>query len=369
MYKVFVVFLMLMLSASSINHVYAAQLDAAIAKDSDEFIPTYQFTRIITITYDGDAELQRLMGNGIKVSFDLDKTNSNSIISQINAELEKKSFAKVTDISGKYSALVSVQEKSIGIEYRIILNPTIQNHYVGDSSTLDSQWRGFSIEGVIPVDTEFGEYDINSPSSVLAVSHGTALEYLSGSEAMGILESPLIDAAGISEFPLHRWESMFDPTAKMSETVDFKFSGTVITNYSMGICTVYLGFCEDKKMYQEFTIDGEEYSIRSIESQDDATIVIEGYVSESRIGKVEVFTIQDDAPVIVKEDDMQVITMYGISGLGVAAAVGFFVISDRKAKRTSSEQSGIDPAHLESVPISSSAGRYQTNRGTSQLKG
>ena len=358
---------MLVLSASSVNHVYAAQLDAAIAKDSLEFTPTYQFTRIITINHDGDAELQRLLGDGIKVSFDIDKTNAGSIISQINSELEKKSFAKVTDISGKYSALVSVQEKSIGMEYRIILNPIIQNYFVGDSGTLDSQWRGFSVDGVIPVDTAFGEYDINSPSSVFAVSQGMVLEYLSGSEAMEILESPLVDAAGISEFPLHRWESMFDPTAKMSETVDFGFSGTVVTNYSMGICTVYLGLCEDKRMYREFAIDGEEYSIRSIESQDDATIVIEGYVRESRLGQVEVFTIQD-APIIDTENDMQVVTMYGVAGVGVVAAAAFFVISDRKARGTSSEQTGIDPAHLQSVPISASAGGYQTNRGTSHLK-
>ena len=368
MYKVFVVLLVLVLTMSSVNHVYAAQLDAVIAKDSNEFIPTYQFTRIITINHDGDSELQRMIGDGIKVSFDIDKTNADSIISQINSELQKKSFAKVTDISGKYSAIISVREKSIGIEYRIILNPTIQNHFVGDSNTLDSQWRGFVIDEMIPVDTAFGEYDIHSPSSIFTISHDVALEYLSGSGAMEILETPLIDAAGISEFPLHRWESMFDPTAEMIDTTNFGFSGTVITNYSMGICTVYLGFCEDKKMNQEFTIDGEDYSIRSIESQDDATIVIEGYVNESRIGKVEVFTIQDSAPVIVKEDDMQVVTLYGMAGLGVALAAGFFVVSDRKAKGTSSEQTGIDPAHLESVQISSSAGGYQTNRGTSQLK-
>ena len=359
--------LVLVFAVSSVHHVSAAQLDAAIAKDSDEFVPTYQFTRIITINHDGDAELQRLLTDDIKVSFDIDKTNADSIMSQINAELQKKSFARVTDISGKYSAIVSVQEKSIGIEYRIILSPTIQNHFVGDSSTLDSQWRGFSIDGMIPVDTAFGEYDINSPSSVLAVSNADALEYLSGSVAMEILEVPLIDALGISEFPLSLWESMFDPTAKMSETANFGFTGTVITNYSMGICTVYLGFCEDNKVYHEFAIDGEKYSIRSIESQDDATIVIEGYVSESRIGQVEVFSIQENTPVIV-DDFMQVVAMYGMAGLGVAVAATFFVISDRKAKGTSSEQTGIDPARLESVPISSSAGGYQTNRGTSQLR-
>lgn len=368
MNTVIVAVLVLLITTSSTHYVYAAQLDAAIAKDSQEFIPKFQFTRIVTITHDGDSELQRLIGDDVEILFDIDKTNAASLISQINSELRDKSFAKIIDVSGTYSAIVSVREKSIGIEYRIILHPTIQNYFVGDSETLDSQWRGFLINGVIPVDTVYGKYDINSPSSVLAVSHVNALEYMSDSDAMTILNSSLIDAKGISEFPLSKWESMFDPTAKMSETVNFGFSGNVITNYSMGICTVYLGLCEDKNEYYEFVINGEDYSIRSVESQDDATIVIEGYVYESQIGKMDVFAIQDHAPIISPENDFQVVTMYGMAGIGVAATAGFFIVSDRKAKRTSSEQTGIDPKDLESMPISSSAGGYRTNRGTSQLK-
>lgn len=368
MNRVIVTVLVLLITASSIHYVDAAQLDAAIAKDSKEFIPTFQFTRIVTITHDGDSELQRLIGDDVEILFDIDKTNASSLISQINSELHDKSFAKITDVSGTYSAIVSVREKSIGIEYRIILYPTIQNYFVGNSETLDSQWRGFTIDEVIPVATAYGEYDINSPRSVLAVSNVDALEYMSDSDAMKILDSSLIDAKGISEFPLSKWESMFDPTAKMSETVNFGFSGNVITNYSMGICTVYLGLCQDKNMYDEFAINGENYSIRSVESQDDATIVIEGYVNESKIGKIEIFAIQDNAPITPPENAFQVVTMYGMAGIGVAATAGFFIISDRKAKRTSSEQTGIDPSDLESIPISSSAGGYQTNRGTAQLK-
>ena len=105
-----------------------------------------------------------------------------------------------------------------------------------------------------------------------------------------------------------------------------------------------------------------------MESKDDATLVIEGYVNESRIGKVKIFTIQDSAPVIVKAYDMQIVTLYGVAGLGVAAASIFFVISDRNIKRIDFEETGIDPIHLKSVPISSSAGVYRTNRDTSQLK-
>ena len=60
--------------------------------------------------------------------------------------------------------------------------------------------------------------------------------------------------------------------------------------------------------------------------------------------------------------------MYAMAGVGVAVAIGFFVISDKKSKSSSSEQTGIDPKNLESMPISSSAGGYQTYRVTAQLK-
>jgi hypothetical protein len=358
--------LVLLLFASA-HIAHGAQLDVSIAKDSEEIEPTFQFTRIITISHDGNSELQHLVQDE-KISFEIDAKNTPALISQINSELKEKSFAKVADVTGTYSAIVSSQEKSIGIEYRLVITPTIQNHFIGDSQTLDSQWRGFILETPIVVDSIYGEYDINSPSSVLKVHSPESLDYLQGTDAITVLETPLVDASGISEFSLSMWESMFDPTAKMSETETFGFTGSVITNYSMGICTVYLGLCEDDAVSESFAVGDEQYSVRSVESQDDATIVLEGYVSESKIGELEVFSIQDSAPSIGNENDLQVTAMYAMAGVGVAVAVGFFVISDRKTKSSGSEQTGIDPKHLESMPITSSAGRYQTYRATAQLK-
>ena len=366
MYGIFsVMFILLVFSTA--HFAYGAQLDAVIPKNSEEIEPTFQFTRIITLSHDGNSKLQQLSKDG-KISFEIDAENASLLISEINSKLEEKSFATVTDISGTYSAIITSQEKSIGIEYRLVIKPIIQNHFIGDSQTLDSQWRGFLLENPILVDSIFGKYDINSPSSALRVTNPETLDYIQNTMAIDILETPLIDASGISEFSLSMWESMFDPTAKMSETENFGFTGNVITNYSMGICTVYLGLCEDNVISESFTVGNEQYSIRSIESQDDATIVLEGYVSESKIGQLEVFSIRDSAPSVGNENDLQVTAMYAMAGVGIAVAVGFFVISDRKTKSSSSEQTGIDPKHLESMPISSSAGGYQTYRVTAELK-
>ena len=158
------------------------------------------------------------------------------------------------------------------------------------------------------------------------------MEFLLDSEAMNILEMPLIDASGISELPLSKWESMFDPTALMSEIDRYGFSGTVITNYSMGICTIFRGICQDKIFQEDFTINGEQYHIQSIESQDDATITIEGYAKVGNLGELEIFTIQDNATIQPGEDNTQVLEMYAMAGIGVLVAIGFFVWSNKKVK-------------------------------------
>jgi len=362
----YVTVLVLLVIASSMYPAYAAQLDVAIAKNSKDIEPTFQFTRILTIQYDKDSTLAKLVGDvQKKISFDINSENANILVDLINSQLEEKSFVKINDISGKYTATITPREESVGIEYNIVLHPIMNNHFIENSATLDSQWRGFLITDEIPIETKYGSYDINSPKSVLEEMMPKSVEFLSGSDAMNILEMPLIDASGISELSLSKWESMFDPTALMSEKDEYGFSGTVITNYSMGICTIFRGICEDKIFQEDFIINGESYHIQSIESQDDATIVIERYAKVEYLGELEIFTIHDNAPSI--SENTQVSEMYVMAGLGVMIAVGFFVWSNKKTKNTSTEQTGIDPKDLCSVSIGSSAGSYQTNRGTAHI--
>ena len=362
-----IVVIALLVIVSGIVPAYAVQLDAVVPKYSEEIVPTFQFTRIVTMQFSQDSTLAELVGNTQqKIIFGIDSENAGILVDKINTELYEKSFSKITDIDGEYSAIISPQKESVSIEYKMVIRPTIQGHFISDS-TLDSQWRGFEIHGEIPIETEYGTYDINSPQSALVVLPGLS-EYLSESPAMEVLDFKLVDTSGLSELPLSKWESMFDPTAKMSETAKFGFSGTVVTNYSMGICTVYLGLCQDKDITESFEIDGEQYTIRSVESQDDGTIVIEGYVQESSIKGVEMFLVTEQAPGRGDENDTQVPILYAVSGMGIIVAAGFFVWSDKKSKKTSTEQTGIDPKDLYATAIGSSAGSYQTNRGMSHLR-
>ena len=368
----YVAILMILLIGGSLLPAHAAQLDVVIPKNSKEINPTFQITRVITVEYENEKnKLAELVGNTKhSVIFDITPDNSSVLIDKLNSDFEKKSFVRVAEINGKYSAIIIPQKNSFSIEYKITLHPTLQGHFIGESTeTLDSNWRGFNISEKIPIETaEYGIYDINSPKSILAVTLPRALELVSQGEITEILDLHLINSSGISDLPLSKWESMFDPTAKMSETAEYGFTGNIITNYSMGICTVYLGVCQDKDYQKEFAVENERYHIRSIESQDDATIIIEGYVEEDQLGTNEVFAISDKAPSRGNENDTQVTAMYAISGMGVAIAAGFFVWSNKKTKSTATGQTGIDPKDLYAVAIGNSAGRYQTNRYTAELK-
>ena len=359
------VILMLTL-VSFVVPAHAVQLDVVIPKDSEEFSPIFTFTRIVSIQYSEDSKLAKLFGDvQQKISFDIDSENASVLIEKINSQLIEKSFVTISEIVGEYSVTITPQEKSASIEYKITIQPDMQGHFISDT-VLDAQWRGFEILEEIPIKTKFGPYDINSPISAFVILPEVE-QYLSESDAMQVLNLKLIDTTGLSDLPLSKWESMFDPTTKMSETAKYGFSGTVITNYSMGICTVYLGVCQDKDFTVPFEIDGKTYSIRSVESQDDGTIIIEGYVQESP-GRTESFLVSKNAPSRGGEEETQVPIMYTMSGVGIAIAAGFFVWSDKKSKRMSTEQTGIDLKDLSAVSIGESAGSYQTNRGTAKLR-
>ena len=357
--------LMLVL-VSFVVPVHAVQLDAVIPKGSEEFSPVFTFTRIVSIQYSEDSRLAELFEDAQqKILFDIDGENAAVLIEKINSQLKEKSFVTVSDVTGEYSVTIIPHEKSASIEYKITIKPTMKGHFISES-VFDAQWRGFEILGEIPMETEFGSYDINSPISAF-VESPEIVKYLSDSDAMKILDMKLVDTTGLTDLSLSKWESMFDPTAKMSETIEYGFSGKVVTNYSMGICTVYLGVCQDRDITVPFEIDGEEYTIRSIESQDDGTIIIEGYVQEST-GRVESFLVTENAPGKGNENDTQVTVLYTVSGIGVVIATGFFVWSEKKSKKTSTEQTGVNPKDLCAVSSGESVGSYQSNRGISNFR-
>lgn len=369
------VILLLLILSGFMPYAHAAQLDAKIPTGEDTIEPSFQFLRVIYIEYTNGGEIAKLLqGKTQTISFSADsKThNMSNLIDQINQNLKSiPSDAFVTDAKINYQAILSGNENSAVIEYKVQLIPAITNYVIqrqSEKSTLDANWRGIKLDKPILIDTEYGSFDINNPKSALDVLLPDVMAKIKDKD-LKILELPIFDASKILNLPLYKWQSLFDNTAIIPGAVEYKFSGKyVVTHYTMGECSVEVGACNDRKWSQDFEID-KKYSIKIVESQDDASIAIEGYADSSTFGGIEVFetslknTVSD-----VPETGFPGGVMYGMAGMAVIGGIIMFVFSNRKLKQDKDQgQTGIDPAHLRSYDTSESAGGYKTNRGESYL--
>lgn len=369
------VILLLLISSGFMPYAHAAQLDAKIPTDENTIEPSFQFLRVIYIEYPNGGEIAKLLqGKSQTISFSVDsKTRDMSnLIDQINQNLKSiPSDAFVTDVKINYQAILSGNENSAVIEYKIELIPTITNYVIqrqSEKSTLDANWRGIKLDQPILIDTEYGSFDINNPKSALDVLLPDVMAKIKDKD-LKILELPILDASKILNLPLYKWQSLFDNTAIISGAVEYKFSGKyVITHYTMGECSVEVGICNDRKWNQDFETD-KKYSIKIVESQDDASIAIEGYVDSSTFGGIEVFEISLKNTVSdVPETGFPGGVMYGMAGMAVIGGIIMFVFSNRKLKQDKDQgQTGIDPSYLRSYETSESAGGYKTNRGESYV--
>lgn len=360
-------------------NAWAAQMDVLITEETQAIMPEYKFLRIVFLDYsEGGIIADNLSGMKETIAFTADSNELESLITQINSDLQKRSSSSiVTDVKLDYKATITGGEKQATIEYRINMVPTIEGFEVRQRNTdvariIDSTWRGFDVNAPIVVDTiQYGSFDVNLPSSAIRVFDQQTYEIIQNSNENSIINNRIFDASGIYTLPLHKWHYLFDPTAIILESKNAGYSGdTVISHFSMGECNIEVGPCKDRTWTENISAD-KKYTIRVIESQDDATISIEGFVVKDNILGLEVFGINKEAPNTGNPgtDEFPVTIIYGMAGMALAGGIVFFVISDRKLKGEKDQgQRGIDPAMLSAYPTSESAGGYKTNRGEAQLR-
>ena len=212
-----------MLLGISVLPAYAAQLDVSITSDTAEINPSYKFLRIVFFEYPDGGKLGKLLqGKDSRISFTADSTTPGvqEIIAHLNQQLQDSlSGARVTDAKITYQATLDANDKSASIEYNIEIIPTITNHaiQINSQTYIDSDWRGIKITGPALIETEYGEYDINSPESALRVMVPELMQEIQNTDAKKILNIELLDASGISDLPLSKWHFLFDPTAILSK--------------------------------------------------------------------------------------------------------------------------------------------------------
>ena len=363
--------------SSTVTPVWGAQLDAKIRIQDETISPNFSFLRIISIEYpEGGiiADLLRNKNQVISFSYDNGSVEMKSLANMINENFESlPSTVIATDAKLKYRALLNGNQNSAVIEIKMEIIPTIINPVIkenGDSRIIDANWRGLSLDVPLILDTPHGKFDVNNSYGILEIMIPEVMENLKPSDVT-ILENPLIDSSEILKLPLHRWHSLFDNTAIIASSAQYNFTGKhVITHFSMGECNLDTGFCQDRKLAQEVDLD-KKYRIVTVESRDDASIEIEGYVDDSSFGIIETFEASLSAPVNEKPatDDFPATVMYGMAGLALVGGIVMFVFSSRKAKKELDQgQTGIDPAFLRVYETSQSSGGYKTNRGEAYLR-
>jgi hypothetical protein len=350
---------------------FGAQMEVHIASDSTHIAPSYKFLRVVNINYqDGGVLAELLSGKNSEIVFSADSKTSDmrQLLEKINSNLrEVSSTVVVTDVAVHYKATLVSGKQSSSVEYNIELIPVMKNYELGwDQSTtfLDAQWRGLKISGPVIIDTaEYGMYDINSPASALQIFAPPVLDEIK-TDAMQILGIELLDASEILTLPLYKWHFLFDPTAILEETKATGYQGTVVVSYyTMGECKIGIGSCEDRVWQKDFVTD-KKYKLNAIESQDDATISIEGYASYRELDGVEIFGVTPNSPEVGRPaTGFPIGVIYGMAGMAGIGAVVILTFSHRKLKKEEGiGQTGIDPSQLRAQETSSSAGSYQTNR-------
>lgn len=361
----------LILQASVVS-AFAAQLNWDAVKNPDS--PKFTFQRTVSIEYpDGGIIADSLRGK--QDSIQLSAKADFETVEKINDQLAKAgSQVRVSDVHFEYFTELVGREHDAAIDYKVIMIPTIGGFLIREyrensAALFDVAWRGIKIDGQVIISDRAEQIDINSPEAFLQKRFPSAHEKMIGTGAEKILKTSLIDASGLL-LPLARWHTLTDPTAVIVDASRYGFKGNVVTTLSMGESTIFTP-TKEKISEIEFTAD-KKYTIRTLESADNANLFIPGYAAPTILSQYELIGASPKASSDGTNDNIQgqfpILVMYGMAVIGAISAIGFFWWSGRKAKKEiSSGQTGIDPKHLRGISTSGASGSYHTNRGESQL--
>ncbi|QLH09319.1 hypothetical protein [Candidatus Nitrosotenuis sp. DW1] len=350
---------------------FAAQLSWDAVKNPDS--PKFTFQRTVSIEYpDGGVIADSLRGR--QEGTHLNAKADFKTVEKINDQLAKAgSQVRISDVYFEYSAELVGHEHDATIDYKITMIPTIGKflirEYSENSAALfDVAWRGIKVEGPVVLSDEAGQIDINSPESFLQ-RFPSVHEKIVSTGAEKILRMSLIDASGLL-LPLAKWHTLMDPTAVIVDASRYGFKGNVITTLSMGESTIFTP-TKEKISEIEFASD-KKYTVRTLESADNANLFIPGYAAPTILSQYEMIGASPKASSGGTNDNFQgqfpIFVMYGMAVIGALGAIGFFWWSGRKAKKEiNSSQTGIDPKHLRGISTSEASGSYHTNRGESHL--
>ncbi len=357
--------------------VWAAQLDITINPNSDSSPFEMKYLKTVFIEYPNGGNLfDELRGKEWILSGMADSSDPG--VQKLADKLNQKiildgSQARISDLNVIYDFHLKARDNYTSIDYKVILEGTISDYIITTDTTkalVDLGWRGLSTNGEILID----DIDINIPINLIRDQEPKVYAFFAGTEAEDILQRNLIDADFILEQPLTRWHFLFDPTGitEDAETfgLDDSISGHVVSIFTMGESSFREGRQIEKDYEAEIMAD-QKYSVRSVQSADQANLQLIGFVALDVLDGVEIAGVSSspmEGYTTPPTGKFPVMIIYGMAGMAAIGGVAFFIFSSRSLKNTTSEQTGIDPSSLVGYQTSTSSGGYQTNRGEAQLR-
>ena len=357
--------------------VLGAQFDSRINPNNDDSPFKVSYLKTVFIEYpNGGALFDVLRSSDWKVSGTADATNPGvqELMMKLNQGIQDDgSQATISDLNVLYEFQLTGRSIQTSIDYRVILEGTITNYVITEDSQkklVDLGWRGLSTTSSIMIDG----IDINIPLGILQTQEPIIYNTFVGTEAEDVLNRELINADFILEQPMTNWHFLFDPTGINADAstfgLDDSIAGFVVSSWTMGESSIREGR-QVERVYEAEVMADELYTVRSVQSSDQANLHIIGFGAIDVLDSVEIVGVTPTPPedyMTTSTGGFPIMIIYGMAGMAAIGGIGFFIVSSRSMKNTSTEQQGIDPGHLVGYQTSASSGGYQTNRGEAQLK-
>ena len=366
---------LIMIGAST--PAWGAQLEVILDPDEEASPFKIRYQKTVFIEYPEDGIIHdQLNGQDWVVSGTANITNPDvqKLVETLNQNIVNSgSQAHISDLQVTYNIHLQPITDHTSIDYTVSLNGSISNYLVtkdSQKSLIDMGWRGFTTNEPVIIDG----VEINKPISILASHAPETYDLLIGTAADDVLLRDIMDASFILKQPMTNWHFLFDPTGINVDAGTFGLSdeiaGNVVSAWTMGESSIREGIQTDNEYEATITLD-REYTVRSLQSADNAVIRIIGFGTLDVLDGVEIVGVTPEPAAgfnTTSTGDFPIFIIYGMAGLAAVAGIGFFIVSNRSLKNQSTEQQGIDPSNLVGYHTSESAGGYKTNRGEAQLR-
>lgn len=298
---------------------YGAQINSFLVPEHDEGYAKFMGLKFIQIRYPQGSSAAKMFG-GVNERLEFTVSlQTGSQLEQLNRSmLDGNSPMQLAGANVTYTGTIRGSHDTLMLTYRVELDSQVSGYVLNrpsdddgdapsDTILVDSNWRGFVIEGPLLVDAgpSYGEVDVNQPIGLLQTTFPEFAQKLmdSNAETRAIMTQPVLDFGDIGRTPLERWHILFDPTfsqASVKGVLNTDIGkAKVLSVYSLGECSIREGCPQPREADSIASVDGADLKVHISTPQPNAQIEIAGYTtieSKPDNGDLEIIGVSLDNP-------------------------------------------------------------------------